>query len=65
MSWKLIVGVLCLITGVFIPLGIVLILLYVIQLRKKSKSVDRSNDWNDETFINSLSKRDLYEHRYY
>ena len=65
MSWKLIAGVLCLITGVFIPLGIVLILLYVIQLRKKSKSVDRSNDWNDETFINSLSKRDLYEHRYY
>ena len=65
MSWKLIVGVLCLITGVFIPLGIVLILLYIIQLRKKSKSVDRSNDWNDETFINSLSKRDLYEHRYY
>jgi len=65
MSWKLIVGVLCLITGVFIPLGIVLILLYVIQLRKKSKSVDSSNDWNSETFINSLNKRDLYEQRYY
>ena len=65
MSWKLIVGVLCLITGVFIPLGIVLILLYVIQLRKKSKTNDRSNDWNNKTFINSLSKRDLYEHRYY
>jgi len=65
MSWKLIVGVLCLITGVFIPLGIVLILLYVIQLRKKSKAVDSSNDWNSETFINSLNKRDLYEQRYY
>ena len=64
MSWKLIVGVLCLITGVFIPLGIVLILLYVIQLRKKSKTNDRSNDWNNKTFINSPDLGDKYEHRY-
>ena len=64
MSWKLIAGVLCLITGVFIPLGIVLILLYVIQLRKKTRENDSSNDWNNKTFINSPNTRDRYEHRY-
>lgn len=60
MSWKLIAGILCLITGVFIPLGIVLILLYVIQLRKKSKT----NNWNNKTFINSSILGYKYEHRY-
>ena len=65
MSWKLIVGILCMFTGVFIPLGIVLILLHVVGMYKKSKAVDSSNDWNSETFINSLNKRDLYEQRYY
>ena len=65
MSWKLIVGVLCLITGVFIPLGIVLILLHVVGMYKKSKAVDSSNDWNSKTFINSSNMRDRYEQRYY
>ena len=60
MSWKLIAGILCLITGVFIPLGIVLILLYVIQLRKKSKY----KNLNNKTFINSSILVDKYEHRY-
>ncbi len=60
MSLKLIAGILCLITGVFIPLGIVLILLYIIQLRKKSKT----NNWNNKTFINSSILGYKYEHRY-
>ena len=65
MSWKLIVGILCMFTGVFIPLGIVLILLHVVGMYKKSKSVDSSNDWNSKTFINSSNMRDRYEQRYY
>lgn len=65
MSWKLIVGILCMFTGVFTIFGIALILVHILDVRKKSKSVDSSNDWNSKTFINSSNMRDRYEQRYY
>jgi hypothetical protein len=58
MQW----GVFLIFTGFLIPLGIV----FIVMARHENKSIiNKVDDWEDRTFINSYNLKDGYEQRYY
>lgn len=56
--WKLWIGILLIFTGIAMPLGIVLVIYHVIDMRKKSKGM---KGWTHKTFINDNNLRLNYE----
>ncbi len=59
--WKLWIGIFLIFTGIAMPLGIVLLIYHVIDMRKKSTGL---KGWTHKTFINTSNLRDEYEHSY-